>query len=84
MHPNPVGGSSCGKSRLGVASRNAKGRKNWEGLHGGHILAVLLVLNGCSWALVGWIAGIAVYRMRSRTFPITGVKPPGREDSRVS
>lgn len=28
--------------------------------------SILLVLNGCSWALVGWIAGIAVHRMRSR------------------
>jgi hypothetical protein len=46
--------------------------------------SILLVLNGCSWALVGWIAGIAVYRMRSPTFPIPGLTAPEQEDSRVS
>jgi len=46
--------------------------------------SILLVLNGCSWALVGWIAGIAVYRMRSPTFPISGLTAPEQEDSRVS
>lgn len=28
--------------------------------------SILLVLIGCLWALVGWIAGIAAYRLRSR------------------